>query len=554
MSTEMYTDSLIANIENGIKNNWELPALSDYKKEAILYSEVARRIARLHVLFEQAGIERGDKVVICGRNSTYWAISFFATLTYGAVAVPLLHEFKSEAVTHLVNHSDGKLLIVGDVVWEGLNADEMPNLQAAIQMQNFELVSCKCEKMRAAYENIEELFKAKYPNGFTKEDVHYRRDTLDELAIINYTSGTTSMSKGVMLSYRAILSNYMFACEVLPGLERGMNVISMLPMAHMYGLQFEVIFEFIKGIHIHFLTRIPSPKIVAEAFAKVKPDIIISVPLIIEKIYKTKLKPFADKMIVKMLLKTPVIDTILKEKILSALVESFGGRFYEIIVGGAALNREVETFLKRIGFPLTVGYGMTECGPIVGYEDWKEHKLGSCGKAAPRMEVKIDSPDETKIVGEILVRGANVMMGYYKNEEATKAAFKDGWFKTGDLGLKDKYGNIYIKGRSKNMILGASGQNIYPEEIEDLLDSLEFVNESLVRETDGKLVALVFLDQDRLDSKNISSKEYDKILEQIKQQANSQLSSYEQLSAVYLHEEEFEKTPKRSIKRYLYTR
>lgn len=550
----MYTDSLIANIENGIKNNWELPALSDYKKEAILYSEVARRIARLHVLFEQAGIERGDKVVICGRNSTYWAISFFATLTYGAVAVPLLHEFKSEAVTHLVNHSDGKLLIVGDVVWEGLNADEMPNLQAAIQMQNFELVSCKCEKMRAAYENIEELFKAKYPNGFTKEDVHYRRDTLDELAIINYTSGTTSMSKGVMLSYRAILSNYMFACEVLPGLERGMNVISMLPMAHMYGLQFEVIFEFIKGIHIHFLTRIPSPKIVAEAFAKVKPDIIISVPLIIEKIYKTKLKPFADKMIVKMLLKTPVIDTILKEKILSALVESFGGRFYEIIVGGAALNREVETFLKRIGFPLTVGYGMTECGPIVGYEDWKEHKLGSCGKAAPRMEVKIDSPDETKIVGEILVRGANVMMGYYKNEEATKAAFKDGWFKTGDLGLKDKYGNIYIKGRSKNMILGASGQNIYPEEIEDLLDSLEFVNESLVRETDGKLVALVFLDQDRLDSKNISSKEYDKILEQIKQQANSQLSSYEQLSAVYLHEEEFEKTPKRSIKRYLYTR
>ncbi len=554
MSTEMYTDSLIANIENGIKNNWELPALSDYKKEAILYSEVARRIARLHVLFEQAGIERGDKVVICGRNSTYWAISFFATLTYGAVAVPLLHEFKSEAVTHLVNHSDGKLLIVGDVVWEGLNADEMPNLQAAIQMQNFELVSCKCEKMRAAYENIEELFKAKYPNGFTKEDVHYRRDTLDELAIINYTSGTTSMSKGVMLSYRAILSNYMFACEVLPGLERGMNVISMLPMAHMYGLQFEVIFEFIKGIHIHFLTRIPSPKIVAEAFAKVKPDIIISVPLIIEKIYKTKLKPFADKMIVKMLLKTPVIDTILKEKILSALVESFGGRFYEIIVGGAALNREVETFLKRIGFPLTVGYGMTECGPIVGYEDWKEHKLGSCGKAAPRMEVKIDSPDETKIVGEILVRGANAMMGYYKNEEATKAAFKDGWFKTGDLGLKDKYGNIYIKGRSKNMILGASGQNIYPEEIEDLLDSLEFVNESLVRETDGKLVALVFLDQDRLDSKNISSKEYDKILEQIKQQANSQLSSYEQLSAVYLHEEEFEKTPKRSIKRYLYTR
>ena len=305
-----------------------------------------------------------------------------------------------------------------------------------------------------------------------------------------------------MLSYRALLSNYMFACEVLPNLTPGMNVISMLPSAHMYGLQFEVIFEFIRGIHIHFLTRIPSPKIIAEAFAAVKPNIIISVPLIIEKIYKTKLKPIADKMIVKMLLKTPIIDVVLKDKILSALTESFGGKFYEIIIGGAALNKEVETFLKKIGFPYTVGYGMTECGPIIGYEDWSKHKLGSCGKAAPRMEVKIDSPDETKIVGEILVRGANVMMGYYKNEEATNAVLKDGWLRTGDLGLKDKYGNIYIKGRSKNMILGPSGQNIYPEEIEDILNSLEYVNESLVIEDNGKLTALVYLDQDRLDSKH----------------------------------------------------
>ena len=306
-------------------------------------------------------------------------------------------------------------------------------------------------------------------------------------------------------------------------------------------------------MHIHFLTRIPSPKIVAEAFSRVKPDIIISVPLIIEKIYKTKLKPFADKTIVKMLLKTPVIDAILKEKILTALMESFGGRFYEIIVGGAALNKEVETFLKKIGFPLTIGYGMTECGPIIGYEDWSKHRLGSCGKAVPRMEVKIDSPDECKIVGEILVKGSNVMMGYYKNEEATQAAFKDGWLRTGDLGLKDKNGNIYIKGRSKNMILSSSGQNVYPEEIEDILNSLEFVNESLVKDDEGKLIALVFLDQDRLDSQHISPKEYDNILEEVRRQANSLLPAYEQLSAVYLHEEEFEKTPKRSIKRYLYT-
>lgn len=549
----MYTDSFIANIETGIRNNWELPALSDYKKESITYREVAERIAQLHIFFKNAGIERGDKIVLCGRNSSIWAISFFATITYGAVAVPLLHEFKSEAVTHLVNHSDGKLLFVGDVVWEGLNADDMPELKAAIQMQNFELVSCNDDKIATAFNSIKENFDKAYPNGFTPQDVVYERDNLDSLAMINYTSGTTSLSKGVMLSYRALLSNYMFACEVLPNLTPGMNVISMLPSAHMYGLQFEVIFEFLRGIHIHFLTRIPSPKIVAEAFAAVKPDIIISVPLIIEKIYKSKLKPIADKMLVKMLLKTPIIDVVLKDKILSALTESFGGKFYEIIIGGAALNKEVETFLKKIGFPYTVGYGMTECGPIIGYEDWSKHKLGSCGKAAPRMEVKIDSPDETKIVGEILVRGANVMMGYYKNEEATNAVLKDGWLRTGDLGLKDKYGNIYIKGRSKNMILGPSGQNIYPEEIEDILNSLEYVNESLVIEDNGKLAALVYLDQDRLDSKHINSKDYPSILEQMRQQANSQLANYEQISAIYIHEEEFEKTPKRSIKRYLYT-
>lgn len=548
----MYTDSFIANVAVCIKENWDLPALSDYKKEPIYYREVAAQIAKIHLLFEQSGIEKGDKIVLCGRNCSSWAVIFFATLTYGAVAVPLLHEFKSDSITHLVNHSDGKILFVGDVVWEGLIAENMPKLSAIIQMQDFDLVGCNDEKFRSVFDNLESEFAKKYPLGFTKEDVNYQRDNLDTLALINYTSGTTSVSKGVMLSYRSLLSNYMFACEVLPNLKPGDKVISMLPMAHMYGLQFEVIFEFIRGIHIHFLTRIPSPKIIAEAFARVQPDIIISVPLIIEKVYKTKLKPIVDKKSMKVLLRTPVIDTIIKNKILTTLTESFGGKFYEIIIGGSAFNREVETFFKKIGFPHTIGYGMTECGPIICYADWKNHKLGSCGKAVPRMEVKIDSPDETKITGEILVRGANVMMGYYKNEEATKAVLtEDGWLHTGDLGIKDKDGNVYIKGRSKNMILGASGQNIYPEEIEDLLNSMELVNESLVKEENGKLVALVYLDQDYLDTRNITLSQ-EEIKNQIKTQANQVLSSYEQLSAIYLQEEEFEKTPKRSIKRYIY--
>jgi long-chain acyl-CoA synthetase len=548
----MYTDSFIANITAGFKANWDLPALSDYKKEPIYYKEVAEKIAKIHLLFEQSGIEKGDKIVLCGRNCSDWAIIFFATLTYGAVAVPLLHEFKSESITHLVNHSDGKILFVGDVVWEGLQAENMPKLSAIIQMQDFDLVGCNDEKFKSVFDNLESEFAKKYPNGFKQEDVNYQRDNLDTLALINYTSGTTSISKGVMLSYRSLLSNYMFACEVLPNLKPGDKVISMLPMAHMYGLQFEVIFEFIRGIHIHFLTRIPSPKIVAEAFARVKPDIIISVPLIIEKIYKSKLKPILDKKKMKLLLRTPIIDSMVKSKILEQLTESFGSKFYEIIIGGSAFNREVETFFKKIGFPHTVGYGMTECGPIICYADWKEHKLGSCGKAVPRMEVKIDSPDETKIAGEILVKGANVMMGYYKNEEATKAVLgEDGWLHTGDLGIKDKDGNVYIKGRSKNMILGPSGQNIYPEEIEDLLNSMELVNESLVKDENGKLVALVYLDQDYIDSHNITLSQ-EEIINQIKNQANQTLAAYEQLSAIYLQEEEFEKTPKRSIKRYIY--
>jgi long-chain acyl-CoA synthetase len=427
----------------------------------------------------------------------------------------------------------------------------MPELKAAIQMQNFELVSCNDEKIATAFNSIKENFDKAYPDGFTPQDVVYERDNLDSLALINYTSGTTSLSKGVMLSYRALLSNYMFACEVLPNLTPGMNVISMLPSAHMYGLQFEVIFEFLRGIHIHFLTRIPSPKIVAEAFAAVKPDIIISVPLIIEKIYKTKLKPIADKMLVKMLLKTPIIDVVLKDKILSALTESFGGKFYEIIIGGAALNKEVETFLKKIGFPYTVGYGMTECGPIIGYEDWSKHKLGSCGKVAPRMEVKIDSEDPEKVVGEIMVKGESVMTGYYKNQAATDAIFtEDGWMKTGDLGVIDAHGNIFIRGRNKNMILSGNGQNIYPEELEDKVNNMPYVIESVVVSRGDKLVALVYADTAAI--KKETGKTPEEIMEMNCAKVNKLIPRFCKISNFELVAEEFAKTPKKSIKRYLY--
>jgi len=550
----MNQESFIANIEESLKNHWDYPALSDYKAEPKYYSFVAKQIAKAHIFFEECGIKKGDKIALCGRNSANWAISFFSIITYGAVAVPILHEFKPEAVHHLVNHSEAKLLFVGDVVWESLDEKKMEGLNGIILLTDFSLVSSNCAPCKRAFQRIEERFQKKYPKGFCREDVTYQRENINDLAIINYTSGTTSLSKGVMLSYKAINSNLLFATEELPEMTAGMNIISMLPMAHMYGMAFEIIFEFMVGMHIHFLTRVPSPKIIAEAFESVKPDLIIAVPLIIEKIYKSKIKPMIDKTLVKILLNTPIIDTIIKNKILTSINTAFGDKFNQIIIGGAAINQEVETFFKNLGLRYTIGYGMTECSPIITYSNWKEFKQGSCGKVVTRMQIKIDSPDSENIVGEIMVKGDHVMMGYYKNPEATSAVLsEDGWLRTGDLGLIDKDGYLFIKGRSKNMILGASGQNIYPEEIEDKLNSMEYVMESIVLEQEGKLVAMVYLNQDMLDKEKIDIVHSKSIIRKIKEELNKELPAYSQISYIYLQEEEFEKTPKRSIKRYLYT-
>lgn len=550
----MNQESFIANIEESLKNHWDYPALSDYKAEPKYYSFVAKQIAKAHIFFEECGIKKGDKIALCGRNSANWAISFFSIITYGAVAVPILHEFKPEAVHHLVNHSEAKLLFVGDVVWESLDEKKMDGLNGIILFTDFSLVSSNCAPCKRAFQRIEEKFRKKYPKGFRREDVKYERENINDLAIINYTSGTTSLSKGVMLSYKAINSNLIFATEELPEMTAGMNIISMLPMAHMYGMAFEIIFEFMVGMHIHFLTRVPSPKIIAEAFESVKPDLIIAVPLIIEKIYKSKIKPMIDKTLVKILLNTPIIDSIIKNKILTSINNAFGGKFNQIIIGGAALNQEVEAFFKNLGLRYTIGYGMTECSPIITYSNWKEFKQGSCGKVVTRMQIKIDSPDSENIVGEIMVKGDHVMMGYYKNPEATSAVLsEDGWLRTGDLGLIDKDGYLFIKGRSKNMILGASGQNIYPEEIEDKLNSMEYVMESIVLEQEGKLVAMVYLNQDMLDKEKIDIVHSKSIIRKIKEELNKELPAYSQISYIYLQEEEFEKTPKRSIKRYLYT-
>ena len=550
----MNRDSFIANIEESLKNHWDYPALSDYKAEPKYYSFVAKQIAKAHIFFEECGIKKGDKIALCGRNSANWAISFFSIITYGAVAVPILHEFKPEAVHHLVNHSEAKLLFVGDVVWESLDEKKMEGLNGIILLTDFSLVSSNCAPCKRAFQRIEERFQKKYPKGFRREDVKYERENINDLAIINYTSGTTSLSKGVMISYKAINSNLLFATEELPEMTAGMNIISMLPMAHMYGMAFEIIFEFMVGMHIHFLTRVPSPKIIAEAFERVKPDLIIAVPLIIEKIYKSKIKPMIDKTLIRILLNTPIIDSIIKNKILTSINNAFGGKFNQIIIGGAALNQEVETFFKNLGLRYTIGYGMTECAPIITYSNWKTFRQGSCGKVVTRMQIKIDSPDSENIVGEIMVKGDHVMMGYYKNPEATSAVLsEDGWLRTGDLGLIDKDGYLFIKGRSKNMILGASGQNIYPEEIEDKLNSMEYVMESIVLEQEGKLVAMVYLNQDMLDKEKIDIVHSKSIIRKIKEELNKELPAYSQISYIYLQEEEFEKTPKRSIKRYLYT-
>ncbi len=545
-------ESFIQYIEESIRNHWNLAALTDFKGETSSYKDVARKIEKLHLLFEYSGVERGDKIALCSRNTSNWGIAFLATLTYGAVAVPILNEFKAEAVHHIVNHSEAKLLLAGDVVWENLEAEAMPNVDGILRIEDYSLRVSRKERLTEARARLNELFGQKFPDRFRPEDVHYRRDRLEELALINYTSGTTSLSKGVMLPYRSLWANLKFALGVFGELP-GENMVSMLPMAHMYGLAFEFIYEFVSGIHVHFLSRTPSPKVVADAFAEVKPNLIIAVPLIIEKIIKKKVFPTIEKPHMKLLMSIPLINEKIRETIRQKVMDAFGGNFKELIIGGAALNQEVEKFLRSIRFPYTVGYGMTECGPILSYDGWRTFKQGSCGKAVPRMELRIDSRDPQHEVGEILAKGDCVMDGYYKNEEATREALdNEGWLHTGDMGVIDSDGYLYIRGRCKNMILSANGQNIYPEEIEDKLNNMPFVSESIVVDRKGKLVALVVPDADQVETEKLTENQLAETMAENLKELNRQLPAYSQLSSYELFREEFEKTPKRSIKRFLY--
>ena len=542
-------------IQDSIINNWEGDALTDYKGATLQYHDVARKIEKIHIMFEASGVQKGDRIALCGRNSSMWAAAFLATLTYGAVAVPVLHEFTPEQIHNIVNHSESKILFVGDVVATEIDATKMPALEGIIYLPDLSLTLSRTEKLTYAREHLNEMFGKKYPKYFRPEHVHYYREqSPDELALINYTSGTTGNSKGVMIPYRAMWSNADFARSVLGAtVKPGSHIISILPMAHMYGMAFELIFEFIAGAHVFYLTRMPSPAIIAQALAEVKPALMIAVPLIIEKIIRKRVFPKIQTNRMKLLLNTPVIQKKVKEKICEQVMQAFGGNIYQVIIGGAALNREIEMFLKDINFPFTVGYGATECAPIIGYSDWKEFVPTSCGKPALHQEVRIDSVDPENVPGEILTKGPNVLLGYYKNEEATRQVLDaDGWFHTGDLGTMDADQNIYIKGRSKNMLLGSNGQNIYPEEIEDKLNSLPLVSECLVVQRGEKLVGLVYPDLEEAKELGLNDADIKNLMEENRKKLNELTPAYCKLSDIEILNEEFIKTPKRSIKRYLY--
>lgn len=547
--------SFNALIQKSIIDHWTLNALTDYKGVTLQYHDVARKIEKLHILFENSGVQKGDKIALCGRNSSAWACAFLATLTYGAVAVPILHEFTAEQIHNIVNHSEAKLLFVGDVVATIIDEKEMPDLEGIIYIPDYSLFVSRTEKLTYAREHLNEMFGKKYPKYFRPEHVNYYiEQDPEELALINYTSGTTGFSKGVMIPYRAMWGNVDFAQQELGNIiHKGDNVMSILPMAHMYGMAFEFIYEFISGCHIFYLTRLPSPAIIAQAYADIKPALIVAVPLVIEKIIKKRVYPKIQSSIMKLLLNMPVINTKIHEKIGQEVINAFGGNFYEVIIGGAAFSKDIENFLQKIGFPYTVGYGTTECAPIIAYADHKTFVPGSCGRAAYHMEVKINSDDPQNVPDEIWARGTNVMLGYYKNPEATAEALDaDGWYHTGDLGTMDAEGNIFIKGRLKNMLLGASGQNIYPEEIEDRLNAMPMVSESVVIQENNKLVGLVCPDLDEANSIGLSRADLEEVMEQNRLQLNEDLPAYSKLSVIRLHDEEFEKTPKKSIKRYLY--
>lgn len=541
-------------LQESFVQNWDRPALTNFQGMTLAYRDVARRIAKLHIAFEQCGLRRGDKVAICSRNQANWGVSFLAAITYGAVAVPILHEFKPGNIHYLVNHSEARVLFVDDVIWEGLSAEEMPDLSVVVQINNFKFLFADSEERRQVREHLNEEFGHRYPNNFEPENLNYYEDSPEELAIINYTSGTSGFSKGVMLPYRALYSNIEFATkDACPMLKAGMNVVSMLPSAHMYGMMFEFLFEMTIGMHVHFLSRVPSPKIILQAFSEVHPDIIIAVPLVMEKVYKSKLKPVIDK--TKYYRHIPVLDKVIAKKFCTELTNAFGGRFEEVILGGAAFNPEVEKFLHKIGFRYTVGYGMTECGPIIAYAHWDKVKVGSAGRAALHMQIRIDSTDPERIPGEVQVKGPNVCLGYYKNDDATKASFTpDGWFKTGDMGVIDRDGYLFLRGRSKCMVLGPSGQNIYPEEVEATINNFNYVVDSLVVEDDGGLTALIYPDWHQGELDGYTRSDFKKRITGLLPAINDVLPKYAQIKKIELMPEDFERTPKKSIKRYLYQR
>ena len=546
--------SLNALIRKSILDNWDRMSLTDMGGMNYQYKDVALWIEKLHIIFEEAGVGKGDKVAICGKNSSNWAVVFLSCLTAGVVAVPILHEFKADTIHHLVNHCDAKLLFVDAAIWEDLDERLLPGLTGAIYISEFGMPLSRSERLTKARNNINTLFGKRYPYSFTKENVDYFHDMPEDLAIINYTSGSTGMSKGVMLPFLSIWSNIRYCLDNLGFLKPGDGMVNMLPLAHLYGMVIEMLNPFCHGCHCHFLTRVPSPKIILGAFAEVKPKMIITVPLILEKIIRNKVFPMLEKPLMKFLLKVPFLDDRLLAKVKGGLMEAFGGNLVEIIVGGAPLNSEVESFLYRIGFPVTVGYGMTECGPLITYAPAWESKPRTVGRVVDRMEVRIDSADPLNLPGNILVRGDNVMKGYYKNEKATREVFPDnsGWMNTGDMGLIDEEGYVTVCGRSKTMILGASGQNIYPEEIEQKLNNLPYVNESLVIDDGGALVALVHPDFDSARAQNIDQEKLARIMDQNLAQLNSEMPAYSKVKRIKIMEEEFEKTPKRSIKRFLY--
>ena len=544
--------SFIALIEQSIKTNWYLNALTDYKGITLQYRDVARKIEKIHILLENAGIEKGDKIAICGRNSAHWTVTYLAVITYGAVVVPILHEFKADQVHNIVNHSEARLLFVGDQIWENLNEAAMPHLEGIIELKDFGVPVSRSEKLAYARDHLNEIFGHKFPCRFRPDDISYEKEKSEDLAIINYTSGTTGYSKGVMLPYRSILSNVLY-CKEKIGLKAGDSVVSMLPLGHVFGMTFDFLYGFTAGAHLWFLTRMPSPKIIAESFAEIRPRVIACVPLIVEKIFKKNILPKVDNKLGKLLLHVPIISDKIKELIKQKAMEVFGGNFIEIIIGGAPFNAEVEAFLKMIDFPYTIAYGMTECGPIICHSHWTELKLASCGKVAARMEAKVLSPNPSAIAGELVCRGANLMLGYYKNEEATRQVIDtEGWLHTGDMATIDEDGNVFIKGRCKNLLLTSSGQNIYPEEIESKLNNMPYVSESLIILQQDKLVGLIYPDSDDAFAHGLSQSDLVRGMEENRLELNKQLPAFSQIARFKLYPEEFEKTAKKSIKRFLY--